>query len=109
MSAESEVVTIVKRLSTYLRQNPKAGDTLEGIECWWIGRAIHPTAGAVEAALDWMERCGAVVAVRTADGRVHYRCRRDIDDLDMRLQALELDPYALLPASPGGPSPARIS
>lgn len=99
MSAEPEIVTIVKRLSHYLRKNPQASDTPEGIACWWIEPGVAATPGAVEDALAWMVNCDAVTSVRAADGRVHYRCRRDIDDLDVRLAALARDPYSLLPGS----------
>ena len=106
MSEEPEAVTIVKRLSIYLRKNPQASDTPEGIACWWVEPGTAATPGAVEAALAWMVTCGVVTVVRAADGRVHYRCRRDLDDLEVRLDALSRDPYSLLPGSRG---PARLN
>jgi hypothetical protein len=55
----------------------------------------------VETALAWLVACGAVAATTAADGRVHDRCRRDIDDLEFRLHSLALDPYSLPPAQSG--------
>lgn len=99
MSAELEIVTIVKRLSHYLRKNPQASDTPEGIACWWVEPGVATTPGAIEDALAWMVNCGALASVRAADGRVHYRRCLDSDDLDVRLAALARDPYSLLPGS----------
>ena len=100
MSPDTDVVTIVKRIATYLRQHPKASDMPQGIARWWLAPDDQATPAAVEAALQWMRDCGAVAAVPAADGRVHYRCRDDVDDLAARLDILTRDPHALLPARP---------
>lgn len=109
MSAAPEVVTIVKRLSTYLKKFPQASDTPEGIACWWVEPGVQARLAAVEAALNWMVNCGVLAATSAADGRVHYRCRHDIDDLEVRLDALSRDPYLMLPASQASPPQARWS
>ena len=97
MSADPEVATIVMRLSAYLVEHPQASDTVEGISAWWLPPLRPSSPGAIEAALKWMVDCGAVAAVTAAAGRVHYRCRHDIDDLEVRLRALSLGPHSLPP------------
>lgn len=96
MSGEPEVVTLVKRLSHHLLLNRRASDTAEGIASWWLASTPPPHPRALEAALHWMVDCGVLVAVNAADGRIHYRCRHDIDDLELRLDALARDPHSLL-------------
>lgn len=71
-------------LARYLRINPLAGDTREGIAQWWLGLASVSTE-TVERALALLQEAGAVEAVRAVDGRVRYR-RASIDaDGDARL------------------------
>jgi hypothetical protein len=106
MSGEPEVVTLVKRLSNHLLQHRRASDTAEGIASWWIASIPPPNPDALDAALQWMVDCGVLAAVGAADGRVHYRCRRDIDDLELRLDALARDPHSLLAA---GSERSRLS
>ncbi len=99
MSEEPEVVSLVKRLSSHLLQHRRASDTAEGIASWWIASSPPPSPGALDAALRWMVDCGVLVALGAADGRVHYRCRQDVDDLELRLDALARDPHSLFAAS----------
>ncbi len=96
MSDESEFAYLVKRLCAHLRQHRRASDTAQGIASWWIGSDRPPSPVALGAALDWLVDCGVLVAFRAADGRTHYRCPQDIDDLELRLDALSRDPHSLL-------------
>lgn len=59
-------------LARYLRANPLAGDTKEGITQWWLGLAPAST-DVVERALALLQDAGAIEAVRALDGRVRYR------------------------------------
>lgn len=63
---------IVRAVSRYLRMNPLASDTLEGIRTWWLP-AMHATTNDLEQALACLEGAGVLKATRAADGRVHYR------------------------------------
>ena len=63
---------IIGQLARYMRANPLACDTLEGIAQWWLGAAgVPPTQLA--RALDRMERDGVVAKLRAADGQLRFR------------------------------------
>jgi hypothetical protein len=63
---------LVRRLACYLRANPLAGDTKEGITLWWLG--LDPSSmDEVERALLWLQTTGLLEAVRQTDGLVYYR------------------------------------
>jgi hypothetical protein len=60
----------------YLRMQPDAGDTLEGIASWWIARQrVQIGVQAVARALDRLTMRGLVEATRRAD-RPWYRLVR---------------------------------
>jgi hypothetical protein len=57
----------------YLRRNPRAKDTIEGITEWWLlEERIIRAQTAVQEALDQLVAQGYVLAERTFDGRVLY-------------------------------------
>lgn len=78
---------IVRRLACYLRANPLAGDTKEGIALWWLGPGIV-SIDKVERALAWLEADGLVEGIRQADGLVHYRRRSRDVSTDAKLDRL---------------------
>ena len=87
---------LVRRLALYLRANPHAGDTEEGIAQWWLG--IEPSSmDLLERALGWFENHGLLEAVRVADGRVHYRrvaLKASVDErLDRLIEGNTSPPY----------------
>lgn len=59
-------------LARYVRVNPLAGDTREGIAQWWLGLASVSTE-TVERALATLQEAGVLEAVRAVDGHVRYR------------------------------------
>jgi hypothetical protein len=72
MDASASVARIASALSWYLRLNPFASDTVEGIAQWWLSGdafSLIDLAGALRA----MELAGVIEAVRAADGQVRYR------------------------------------
>jgi hypothetical protein len=91
-SQPPDVLAVVSQLSTYLRTHPQSADTSEGIARWWFDAEPSPTAALVQAALQWMEAMGVVEAQHAADGRVRWRARQGLPDLDLRLAALAARP-----------------
>ena len=82
MDCDPETLVIVSTLAQYLRVNPLACDTADGICRWWLGED-PATAEKLVQALDWMKRHGLVEELMAADGRLRYRRRAT----DAQLQA----------------------
>jgi len=72
MNASDPVDEIVRALSRYLRLNPLAADTLEGITQWWLKAKDLSQADLVQA-LERMAQAGVVESIRAADGQVRFR------------------------------------
>jgi DNA-binding transcriptional ArsR family regulator len=72
MNANDPVEEIFRALSRYLRLNPLASDTLEGITQWWLTFDDYSEA-QLRQALQRLVDAGVVEAVPAADGRVRYR------------------------------------
>ena len=63
---------LVRRLACYVRANPRAGDTREGITQWWLGLPAASN-NQVERALASLQAAGLMEAVGALDGQVRYR------------------------------------
>jgi len=63
----------------YLRQNPGAGDTLEGIARWWLGQArIDISMEQVHEALEELIHQGVVKTEILKGGNILYKfCERN--------------------------------
>jgi|GEM_PF-1378350 len=84
LSDESD---IVRRLACYLRANPLAADTKEGITQWWLG--LTPASlELVERALASLQTAGIVESARALDGHVRYRRTTANAVTDARLDRL---------------------
>jgi hypothetical protein len=84
---DQSIAMVVQRIAGYLRANPQAGDTTDGVAQWWLGRSTVSTE-LVEQALRWLESEGLLEAVRAADGRVHFRRASLEASIDARLDQL---------------------
>jgi hypothetical protein len=73
MDENSAVSACVKALASYMRANPHACDTAEGIHRWWFGTEHEVAMDELQEALDWMKRCGVIEETVAADGRRRYR------------------------------------
>jgi hypothetical protein len=91
---EESVFDVARRLARYVRANPLAGDTTEGITQWWLG-LTPASVERVERALASLQAIGLIEAVRALDGRVHYR--RVSPDADTNAR---LDRFIAMPADP---------
>ena len=72
MNVSDSIDEIVHALSWYLRLNPLASDTQQGITQWWLSSHSFSQADLVRA-LERMEQAGVVESTRAADGQVRFR------------------------------------
>lgn len=64
---------IAEAILAYLRENPRAADTLEGICQWWLGRDRPPPPRVdVGIALELLVARGRVVQQVKSDGVIIY-------------------------------------
>lgn len=87
MTDSDAVNTILIELSRYMRLNPLACDTIEGITAWWLNAPDAKEADVLQA-LDLLQRGGLLQSHRAADGRIRYRRAdrtADIEELLARL------------------------
>jgi hypothetical protein len=62
---------------SYLKDNPNAQDTLEGVVEWWVfEQKIKSRKSQVERALADLVGRGLVIERRGKDSRTHYRINR---------------------------------
>lgn len=87
MNASGHFDAIVVQLARYLRANPLACDTPEGIAQWWLN-ADGIIDGELETALERLEGIGVVMRSRAADGQVRYHRAGLNAAVDARLDKL---------------------
>ena len=64
---------MAQEIMAYLRENPCAGDSVEGISRWWLTRErITQSINTVQQALEHLSSVGLVYERRMADGRKVY-------------------------------------
>lgn len=88
MKLRPEILDVVQSLARYLRANPHACDTVEGIARWWFTPDAQPDEKKLETALRWLIVEGLVEALQAADGRVRYRRLSASEDEDGALDAV---------------------
>jgi hypothetical protein len=72
MFAEPDVKAVISALALYLRDNPRACDTAEGIRRWWLSPDVECTNDTVVLALDWMKQHDLIEMTTAADGRQRF-------------------------------------
>ncbi len=78
MEEEASVGEIARTILNYLRKNPEAQDTLEGIVQWWLPDAQHQRrTGSIKEALDHLSAVGLISEHKGKDGQVSYRVMRE--------------------------------
>lgn len=75
----------MRAVAWYLRANPLASDTAEGIHRWWLGDA-HLSPSAVQQALDELARRGVLALQPAADGHRRFRLAASAGALDAFLR-----------------------
>jgi len=64
---------MAQEIMAYFRENPCAGDSVEGISRWWLMRQrVTESLVAVQQALEHLSSIGLVCECRMADGRKVY-------------------------------------
>ena len=72
MEDDPDEAALVRALVSYVRINPLACDTADGICRWWLPPPRVSQAKLLEA-LNWMKRHGLMEELIAADGRLRYR------------------------------------
>lgn len=69
----SEIDAVVRSLGRYLRDNPAACDSAEGIRRWWFADGHVVAEDELDKALNRMKQRGLIEETIAVDGRVRYR------------------------------------
>lgn len=69
------VQSLVDEIEAYLRANPLACDSAEGIARWWLKNGDVVASAALESALLVLQLRQLIEPVTSIDGRTRYRCR----------------------------------
>lgn len=64
--------SLVERIVVYLKQHPRALDTPEGIQTWWLDNSRAVTVERVQAALDYLVSKTVMCRMSLADGQAVY-------------------------------------
>jgi hypothetical protein len=88
MGDEPDLTAIVAALALYLRANPRACDTAEGIHRWWLSPNNEFTPDTVARGLDWMKRHNLLELTTAADGHQRFRRRATDEELVTVLRSL---------------------
>lgn len=69
---------VARAILAYLRENPEARDTLEGVAEWWLlDQKVDCELARVEKALDQLVEADLIEVRKTSDGRLHYLAKKD--------------------------------
>lgn len=47
-TSEEEIISVAQSIIEYLKNNPDAKDTAEGIAKWWVQKDVHIVKGALK-------------------------------------------------------------
>ena len=74
---EPSVAETVRAIMEYLRQNPNAQDTQDGILQWWLTELpTKPRDATVKKALEDLVRAGRLSEHKGKDAQISYRMRK---------------------------------
>ena len=78
-SGERSVEAIEIKILAYLKRNPRAQDTMEGIVQWWLlEQEIRFELSRVQEAVRRLVRHRLVLEQRQMDGRILYQLNRSL-------------------------------
>jgi hypothetical protein len=78
----------LRELCRYLRDNPQASDTVQGMQRWWMPHDTPLTEHEIAMALNWMKQRGWVDTLQGADGRLRWRRSTSVAQLEDALRTL---------------------
>lgn len=87
-AAPPALLPALRELCRYLRDNPQASDTVQGIQRWWMPDDTQLTEQEMAMALNWMKQRGWVDTLQGADGRLRWRRSASVAQLDDALRVL---------------------
>ena len=67
------VEALVQQITAYLRDNPMACDTQEGIARWWLAPGTGVDDQVLSRALQWMQQQRLIESLSATAGRVRFR------------------------------------
>jgi len=74
---DSNTEQVSRMILDYIRRNPGAGDTLEGITRWWLEtERVESSLGQVADALEGLMQKGVITAHKMQGGQVLYMTRQ---------------------------------
>ena len=91
MDDDPLVMVVIRAVAGYLRDNPRACDTAEGIRRWWLPPGLECTTDTVLTALEWMKRHALIDMTTAADGRQRFSRSRSGEPLEALLRELDGD------------------
>lgn len=91
MAEGTDPKATARALARYLRSNPHASDTAEGIRLWWLDPGVEITMEQLQSVIDWLQQRGIVEELRAADGRRRYRRIANDVQLDAVLRDVSQD------------------
>jgi hypothetical protein len=72
MDDDEQISGVLRQLAQYLKRNPEACDSVEGIAQWWL-KEPRPQKEELERALAVMESLNLVKSIYQRDGSVLFR------------------------------------
>lgn len=75
--------SLTRFLLDYWRSHPKACDTTEGIQRWWLPEDYVASLSEIGSALNWLVEEKIIEIVRIGDRSALYRRRADATDEDI--------------------------
>ena len=71
---EASVSETARAILDYLRKNPDARDTLDGIVQWWLPeQKLRPRIATIKEALDQLIASGSITEHKGKDAQISYR------------------------------------
>lgn len=71
----------MEKIRSYLKHNPDAADTIDGVRCWVADAAPAVSTATVQGALEALTALGEIHTEKLPGGKVLYRSARRVSGL----------------------------